>query len=268
MSTAMERALALADQWERDNQVREDEPWSAAAARRIAMLNAASALRAALSVQPSDVRHDAEATADPGALTCTTCGAVGTPTPWGPTALGVCRDEMNPNGDDEGQHVLQPADHEATATRQVEAVRALHRPWYYGVDGVRRDHTVYAYGTDVPADHVCRIGHGYDRCSINTDDPTDSGHQVLACVECRGASEDGEPVHSFWPCLTIRELDALGDDQPDTTAERQAQALRDAADDWEDPPNPGRCARTPRTGAFVGDWLRARADRLVTEARP
>lgn len=38
-------------------------------------------------------------------VTCTICGSPITLTFWGPTGFGVCRDDLNPNQDDEGQHV-------------------------------------------------------------------------------------------------------------------------------------------------------------------
>ncbi len=85
---------------------------------------------------------------------------------------------------------------------KVARVAALHVPWFE-IDGVRHDFTVIAFGSDVPADHVCRIGAEHQQCTVYPDAPEDSEHQVLACAECRGACEDYDVVgHPFWPCTT------------------------------------------------------------------
>lgn len=40
-------------------------------------------------------------------MLCTVCGEPLTPTMWGPVGVGgVCRDPLNPNDDDEGQHLV------------------------------------------------------------------------------------------------------------------------------------------------------------------
>lgn len=39
-------------------------------------------------------------------MLCLTCFSSVTYTFWGPICFGVCRDERNPNDDDEGQHVI------------------------------------------------------------------------------------------------------------------------------------------------------------------
>lgn len=76
----------------------------------------------------------------------------------------------------------------------AEAVLALHKPWYE-VNGQRHDHTVYVFGDEVPADHVCRVGQ--DPCSPEVEE-----HQAIACVECRWSDEDGSPASPLWPCPT------------------------------------------------------------------
>lgn len=85
----------------------------------------------------------------------------------------------------------------------TKAVEALHRPWYE-IDGVRHDHTVLVTGKDVPADHVCRIGPEHQACITYPGYPDETEHEVLACVECRQTTQDGEPGHPLWPCPTIR----------------------------------------------------------------
>jgi hypothetical protein len=100
-------------------------------------------------------------------------------------------------------HILALLDEarDADALRAaVERVRALHVPWYE-VNGVHREHRVLAAWEEAPADHVCVIGDGWDRCS------PDEGHYVLACAECRWTTEDGDPAHPLHPCPTIRALD-------------------------------------------------------------
>lgn len=90
----------------------------------------------------------------------------------------------------------------------VQRVRELHRPWYE-IDGVRHDHCVAVGNDDVPADHICRTG-GWDACL-----PDYEEHYVLACVECRQNTEDGEHGSPLWPCDTIRAL-APSDPATDT----------------------------------------------------
>lgn len=89
----------------------------------------------------------------------------------------------------------------------ARAIAALHVPWYE-VNGVRHDHTVTAFGDDVPADHVCRIGPEHQTCHIYPESPEDSEHEVLACAECRQVTSDGETGYLFWPCPTARILAA------------------------------------------------------------
>lgn len=75
---------------------------------------------------------------------------------------------------------------------------ALHMPHYEGLDGRRHDHTVIVYCAD------------YARCDGNADiecsAAVDDGHELLACVECEGVGEDGEPTYKLWPCRTARAL--------------------------------------------------------------
>lgn len=91
--------------------------------------------------------------------------------------------------------------------RQVEAVQALHRPWYE-VNGKRHDHLVTVCGSDLPDGHVFRVeGPEYDRCDpIDRENPEDSLHSVPACYECRCATDEGEPGYLLWPCDTARAL--------------------------------------------------------------
>jgi hypothetical protein len=85
----------------------------------------------------------------------------------------------------------------------LRAVLDLHRPWYE-VGGVRTDFTALAY--EVGSDHVCRTGDAYDSCS-----PEDDEHYILACAECRAATEEGTEGYHLWPCDTVRAIaDALG----------------------------------------------------------
>lgn len=88
------------------------------------------------------------------------------------------------------------------AEAKLAAVEARHVPWYK-VNGKRQDHLVNVYGADVPAAHVCRVdGPEYERCEIDPESPDDSLHYVLACYECRAATEDGDPGYRLWPCAT------------------------------------------------------------------
>jgi hypothetical protein len=77
----------------------------------------------------------------------------------------------------------------------ADAILALHRPWYE-VAGKRYDHTVYVGDADRPSDHVCRIG-GLDACGPEE-------HYLLACIECRQTTDDGEDGLLLWPCPTAR----------------------------------------------------------------
>lgn len=85
---------------------------------------------------------------------------------------------------------------------QIEAVLKLHKPWYES-GGVQHEHVLQVGWGDAPKGHVCRIGFtpDYDNC-----DREDETHAVLACVECRGATDEGEPGYLFWPCSTARAL--------------------------------------------------------------
>lgn len=89
-----------------------------------------------------------------------------------------------------------------TQAAQIAKVLARHVPWYE-VQGVRHDHTLHVAWDDAPKGHVCRIGAQpeWDNCSRE-----DEQHVVLACVECRGATDEGETGYLFWPCSTVRDL--------------------------------------------------------------
>jgi hypothetical protein len=93
---------------------------------------------------------------------------------------------------------------QTTQDTLIAALLDLHKPWYE-INGVRIDHTV-VFGNDVPEGHVCRVGTRFDSC-----EPAIEEHYVLACVECRGTTEDGEPGYSLWPCPTARLAAGAGD---------------------------------------------------------
>lgn len=84
-------------------------------------------------------------------------------------------------------------------------LRELHKPWWEH-NGVR--HYQYCVTVGEPRQgHEC-ITEGIDQCRIE-DNPDDSEHSDLACVECRPSySDSDEPGWLYWPCPTIALLDA------------------------------------------------------------
>lgn len=86
-----------------------------------------------------------------------------------------------------------------------EPILELHRPWYE-FNGVRHDSTVLVTGDAVPADHVCRTGPGHQSCITYDGHPEETEHEVLACIECRATTEDGDPGVLLWPCPTVRAI--------------------------------------------------------------
>lgn len=101
------------------------------------------------------------------------------------------------------------------AEAAIERVRALHVPWYEA-SGKRYENRVYVPQCDMEhvTDHVCTLGDAYhaEACIPGEE------HQVLACCECRQATEDGDPGYPLWPCPTLRALDLVaGDDGPEVS---------------------------------------------------
>lgn len=95
---------------------------------------------------------------------------------------------------------------ETKALDALNAIAALHQPFWIDADGHTHQHYVLVAGDELDnhaPDHVC-IDIGIDACQIDPDAPADSTHSVPACTECQWAGDNGESGSLIWPCATYR----------------------------------------------------------------